>query len=86
MKATTYAGMVLSFKLNPLCLISTQIFRAVIAKRQVVTNQSCEITSTSRALHAENRTYHVLTQYILQDTWTEAGLQLKCRVSWRRQL
>lgn len=63
MKATEHPGMVLSFDLYPLCLIFTQFFKAgILAKCQMVTNQSCEITSTSCALHVENRTYYLLTQ------------------------
>lgn len=66
MKATQYFGMVLSFKLYPVGLVSLWIFTAVIiAKCQVVITHSLEITSISHALHIENRAYYLMTQQIL---------------------
>lgn len=58
MKAIQYFGLVLSFKLHPVCLLSMWIFTVVIiAKCQGVTNHSFEIINVSHALHIENKAY-----------------------------
>lgn len=58
MKAIQYFGLVLSFKLHPVRLLSMWIFTVIITtKCQRVTNHSFEITNISHAPHIESKAY-----------------------------